>query len=199
MLKVGITGGIGSGKSWVARMFRILGIPVFNADDAAKYLMQSDARLKQDLMEAFGEDVYRNDRLDRSFLSSVVFNDTSKLAQLNALVHPAVRQYGREWFSIQQSAYAIKEAALFFESNSALEMNKMIGVAAPFEMRLQRAMQRDGVSEEEIRNRMNNQMDEAEKMKRCDFIIYNDESQSVIQQVLHLHDHLWQLAQTIQT
>jgi dephospho-CoA kinase len=187
MLKVGITGGIGSGKSLVARMFQVLGIPVLNADEAAKYLMQHDAALMGSLRQLFGNEVYQNGRLNRPFLASVVFADKAKLEQLNSLVHPAVLRYGKTWAEEQNTPYVLKEAAIFFESGSYKEMDKMIGVYAPFELRLERAMQRDNATEETVRQRMAQQMDEDEKMKRCDYIIRNDGSTSVIEQVLALH------------
>ncbi|PSK91946.1 dephospho-CoA kinase [Taibaiella chishuiensis] len=187
MLKVGITGGIGSGKSLVARMFEVLGIPVLHADDTAKYLMQHDTDLMASISRMFGNEVYQNGRLNRPFLASVVFSDKEKLAGLNSLVHPAVLRYGKEWAARQSSPYTLKEAAIFFESGSYKEMDKMIGVYAPYELRLQRAMQRDQASGDTIKQRMAQQMDEEEKMKRCDYIIRNDGSMSVINQVLDLH------------
>lgn len=196
MLKVGLTGGIGSGKSLVAEMFKLLGVPVLHADDTARYLMENDTKLKSAIGQLFGTKVYENGRLNRSFLASVVFNDKSKLEQLNALVHPATIAFGQQWAANQTAPYTIKEAAIFFESGSYKDMDKMIGVYAPVEMRLQRAMHRDNATEEVIRQRMDKQMNEEEKMKRCDFIIDNDETKSVIDQVLKLHEELLQLAKS---
>lgn len=190
MLKVGLTGGIGSGKSLIAEMFRLLGVPVMHADAAAKYLMEHDESLKAAIVNLFGEEVYKNGRLNRPFLASLVFNDKQKLDSLNALVHPATVAYGKKWLEEQKASYAIKEAAIFFESGTYAEMDKMIGVYAPVELRLKRAMERDAVSEEEVKKRMQSQMDEEEKMSRCDYVIYNDGSRSVIQQVLELHEVL---------
>jgi len=194
MLKAGITGGIGSGKSLVAEMFRILGIPVLNADDAAKHVMDTDEALKAAILGLFGEEVYQNGRLNRPFLSSVVFSDKEKLQALNALVHPATIAYGKRWMETQQAPYVLKEAAIFFESGSYVEMDKMIGVYAPPELRLERAMERDGADKAAIRRRMASQMDEEEKMRRCDYIIFNDGSRSVVDQVLQLHQALLALA-----
>lgn len=194
MLKVGITGGIGSGKSWVSHMFGVLGVPVFDADDAAKYLMEQHPPLQQALIEAFGHEIYKNGRLNRPFLASLVFNQADQLARLNSLVHPEVRAYGQQWMDKQTTPYCLKEAALFFESESDRDMDKMIGVFAPKALRLQRAMHRDHASAEAISQRMDNQMDEEEKMARCDFIIYNNETHSIIQQVLQLHHQLLRIA-----
>jgi dephospho-CoA kinase len=196
MLKVGLTGGIGSGKSLVAEMFKLLGVPVLHADDTARYLMEHDTKLKSAIGQLFGKEVYENGRLNRPFLASVVFNDKSKLEQLNALVHPATIAFAQQWAASQTTPYTIKEAAIFFESGSYKDMDKMIGVYAPVEMRLERAMRRDNVTAEVIRQRMDKQMNEEEKMKRCDFIIYNDGTRSVIDQVLSLHQQLLEITAT---
>lgn len=190
MLKVGLTGGIGSGKSTIAAMFSLLKIPVLNADATAKMLINEDTALKMAITELFGEQVYQNGRLNRPFLAAIVFNDKEKLAALNNVVHPATIAYGQEWFKKQQAPYVIKEAAIFFESGTYVEMDKMIGVFTPVEIRIQRILKRDNITEAEALKRMENQMDEAEKMKRCDYVIFNDETQSVIQQVLHIHQLL---------
>jgi len=194
MLKVGLTGGIGSGKSLVAKMFRLLGVPVLHADDIARQLMEEDETLRAALVEAFGTEVYQKGRLNRPFLASVVFGNKAQLERLNSLVHPATIAYGNRWAAAQKAPYVLKEAAIFFESGSYREMDRMIGVYAPAEMRLQRAMQRDGATEEQIRQRMAQQMDEEEKMSRCDYIIRNDGTASVIEQVLRLHEQLLELA-----
>jgi len=186
MLKVGLTGGIGSGKSLVAEMFSLLGVPVLHADDTAKYLMEHDVQLRQDISRVFGEEAYQNGRLNRPFLASVVFGDEEKLQLLNSLVHPATIAYSNAWVGKQQAPYVLKEAAIFFESGSNKEMDKMIGVYAPYALRLQRAMQRDKADEQAIKARMDKQMDEDEKMSRCDYIIRNDGTVSVIEQVLAL-------------
>lgn len=196
MLKIGITGGIGSGKSVVTQIFRVLGIPALDADAFAKELMNSNDAVKAELIAAFGPGVYQEGKLDRTYLSGIVFKDPEQLQQLNAIVHPAVKKYGKRWMEAQASPYVVKEAAIFFESGSHADMDLMIGVSAPFELRLQRAMQRDGATEAAIRQRMDKQMDEEEKMSRCDFIIRNDDSVSLIEQVLHLHEQFLQKTKT---
>jgi len=193
MLKVGITGGIGSGKSKVARVFSLFDIPIFNADDAAKYLMNHDSDLKSKLLRSFGKETYKNDRIDRSFLSLLVFQNPEKLKLLNSIVHPATIAFAKEWIAQQNAAYIIKEAALFFESGTAHEMDKIIGVYAPKEMRIRRAVARDAATRKHIQDRMDQQMDEEEKMRKCDYIIFNDESQSIIKQVVTLHKTLIQI------
>lgn len=187
MLKIGITGGIGSGKSVVTRIFKTLGIPALDADSFAKDLMAYNPEVREQLITAFGACIFKDGHLDRGALSKMVFNDKALLEQLNGIVHPAVRKYGHQWMEAQKSAYVVKEAALFFESGSDKDMDIMIGVSAPESLRLERAMQRDGANEADIRKRMSSQMDEAEKMQRCDHIIFNDGQHSLIEQVVHLH------------
>ncbi|OJV55264.1 MAG: dephospho-CoA kinase [Bacteroidetes bacterium 43-16] len=187
MLKIGITGGIGSGKSVVTRIFKTLGIPTLDADSFAKELMESNPEVREQLTEAFGASIFKEGKLDRAALSKLVFNDKALLEKLNGIVHPAVKKYGNLWMEQQSSAYVVKEAALFFESGSAKDMDIMIGVSAPEALRLKRAMDRDNSGEADVRKRMSNQMDEAEKMSRCDYIVYNDEQHSLIEQIVHLH------------
>jgi dephospho-CoA kinase len=190
MLKVGVTGGIGSGKSTICQVFHTLGIPVFNADEAARWLMENDAQLIAHIKELFGESAYEGGKLNRPYIATAAFGDKQKLDALNALTHPATIAYGKRWMETQTTPYAIKEAALFFESGSNKEVDVMIGVYAPIEVRLQRAMHRDNVSREKILERMGKQMNEEEKMKRCDYVITNDETRAVIPQVLDLHELL---------
>lgn len=187
MLRIGITGGIGSGKSTIAKVFATLGIPVYYADDAAKRLMNSDPGLKQQIQNHFGAETYKDGVLDRTFLAGIVFNDQYKLELLNTLVHPVTICDANEWIKQQQSPYVIKEAALLFETSAQEGLDLIIGVSAPKHLRLYRTMQRDKISKEEIEKRMERQVDENIKMKLCDFIIYNDEQQLVIPQVLALH------------
>lgn len=187
MLKVGITGGIGSGKSVVCRVFATLGIPVFNADLAARHLLETDEDLKQQVKSLLGDDSYNAALPDRAKIASIVFNDPAKLTELNALIHPATISYGEQWMSQQQAPYTIKEAAIFFESGSYKSIDIMIGVSAPKELRIQRAMQRSAITREEVLDRMSQQMDEDEKLKRCDYIIVNDGRQAIIPQVMNIH------------
>lgn len=194
MLKIGITGGIGSGKSTVAQLFSMLGIPVYAADEAGKRLMNENEVLKMQVKNLFGEVAYTNGILNRKYLADIVFNNEEKLAQLNAIVHPATLKDADDWMNSQQSPYAIKEAAIMFESGAHEHLDYVIGVAAPAPLRIQRAMQRDNVSREQVIARMGRQINETVKMRLCDFIIYNDEQQLVIPQVLELHEKLIQLS-----
>jgi dephospho-CoA kinase len=195
MLKIGLTGGIGSGKSTIARVFGILGIPVYYADDAAKRLMQEDPDLRAAIIRHFGEEAYTNGRLNRAWLGAQVFGSPEKVKILNGLVHPATIADAARWMSAQKASYTLKEAALIFESGAEKELDYVIGVSAPEDIRLRRVMERDKADAETIRQRMRNQMNEEEKMKRCDFIIVNDEQQLVIPQVLSLHRELLQRAE----
>lgn len=187
MLKVGLTGGIGSGKTTVAKIFEVLGIPVYYADEAARNLMNNDPGLKKELIRHFGPEIYRGNELDRKYLASVVFGDRAKLALLNSLTHPATIRDAEQWMQKQAAPYAIKEAALLFESGAAAHLDVIVGVYAPQHMRVQRVMERDGSSAEEVAVRINRQMDEELKMKRCDHVIRNNEQDLLIPQVLELH------------
>lgn len=187
MLKIGLTGGIGSGKSVVANIFKVLGIPVFDADANAKQLMQTDASLKKEIQKLFGEESYVQDILNRKHIANIVFKDPFQLERLNAVVHPAAIRAGDEWVQKQTGDYVVKEAALFFESGSAQGMDYIIGVYAPQHIRINRVMQRDGVTREEVLNRMQKQIQEEIKMRLCDFVIMNDDQQLLIPQVLTLH------------
>ena len=190
ILKVGLTGGIGSGKSTVAKVFEVLGIPVYYADDAAKKLMNEDVALKELLVKEFGNAIYSNGELNRAHLSSLVFNDPAKLKALNAIVHPATIADADKWMQQQTTPYAIKEAALIFESHANKFLDKVIGVYAPAPLRIKRVMQRDNLSEEAILARINKQINEEEKMLLCDFVIANDTINLIIPQVLTIHQNL---------
>ena len=188
MIKVGLTGGIGSGKTTIARIFETLCIPVYYADDAAKKLMNSNEDLKTAIINNFGEDSYKNNELDRKYLAAIVFNNIQKLELLNSLTHPVTIKDAAEWMARQTSPYIIKEAALLFESGATEHLDYVIGVHTPQHTRIKRVMERDGLTTEEIMKRINRQMDEEMKMKRCDFVISNNEQQLVIPQVLELHN-----------
>lgn len=190
MLRVGITGGIGSGKSLVTRIFSTIGVPVYYADDAAKRLMNEDVAIRQELISAFGESTYADGILNRKYLSSIVFNDPVKLAQLNAIVHPVTINDAAVWMEKQNAPYIIKEAALIFESGSQDMLDHIIGVYAPESLRIHRVMKRDGITREDVKARMRKQIEETIKMRLCDTVILNDEQHLVIQQVLDVHQQL---------
>jgi len=189
MLKVGITGGIGSGKTTVCKIFETLGIPVYYADDRAKWLMTHDPELMEAISNTFGQNVYSPEgQLNRAYLAEVVFGDNEKLAQLNALVHPAVFRDGSQWHQSQKNTpYTIREAALLFESGSYRAIDKMVVVTAPLDIRIKRVVERDNVPEAAVMARIEKQWPEEEKVKRADYIIYNDGERLLIPQVLAIH------------
>ena len=194
MLKVGITGGIGSGKSTVCQVFETLGIPVLYADQVARYLMENDAMLIDGIKMLFGNGIYEGGILNREKVSSIVFRQPGILTELNKLVHPAVGRYGKHWMQTRETPYVIKEAAIFFESGSYKDMDVMVGISAPQKTRILRAAERDRIPQEKVLARMAQQMDDDEKMKRCDYVISNDDMQPVIPQVLRLHKILLEKA-----
>lgn len=181
---IGLTGGIGSGKSVVAKVFATLGIPVFNADVEAKLIMQSSPEIKSKLIEQFGASIYSDKGLEKEKLAAIVFKDPFQLQLLNTIVHPITIQAAKDWASRQNSPYVIKEAALIFESGSSEGLFKVIGVTAPLSLRIHRVMQRDEVTKEQVEARMRNQISDTIKMRLCDFVIHNDNQKMVIPQVL---------------
>lgn len=190
MIKVGVTGGIGSGKTTVCMVFKTLGIPVYNADSQAKLLMNSEPELKASIKEYFGNDIYHDETLDRSKLAEIVFNDKKALDKLNSLVHPAVVGDFEHWLSRQTSKYVIEEAAIIFESNIARRFDKIILVTAPDEVRIERVCARDRVTPEIVRNRMKNQWTDEKKIPLADYIIYNDNIRLITNQILGIHKQL---------
>jgi dephospho-CoA kinase len=188
MLRIGLTGGIGSGKSTVAKIFAVLGIPVYYADAATRRLMNEDPDLVKEIIRHFGEKSYIDRKLNRPYIASIVFNDAEKLALLNAITHPATIADANKWIGQQTAPYIIKEAALIFESGSAEHLDAVIGVFAPAPLRIKRTMDRDQVTQEEVKKRMERQINEELKMKLCDHIIVNDEQQLVVPQVMALHN-----------
>ncbi len=197
---IGLTGGIGSGKSTIAKVFENLGVPIFDADASAKHSMNTSSAIKEKLIETFGPEVYtlqnnhqgevESSSLNRSFLSKIVFADPAKLELLNAIVHPITIKAAMDWAAAQTAPYVIKEAALFFESGSSLGTYKIIGVSAPKAVRIHRVMKRDNCTKEEVEKRMANQIEESLKMKLCDWVIVNDDQQLVLPQVVALHQQI---------
>ena len=194
VLKIGLTGGIGSGKTTVAKIFELLGVPVYYADEASKRLYHTNKELMAGLKKHFGEDVYTNEELNRSKLAAIVFNDPEKLELLNSLVHPLTIKDAEEWMQKQKVPYIIKEAALLFEAGSAKGLDFVIGVSAPEELRIKRVMERDGIKKEEVSSRISRQMDDKTKMSLCDFVIKNDEEELVIPQVVALHERFMEMS-----
>ena len=188
--KVGITGGIGSGKTTVCEIFKTLGIPIYDADTQAKYLMNTDPKLKALLQGYFGNDIYYDGSLDRSKLAEIIFNDKTALEKVNSWVHPAVALDFEHWSAQQISPYVLEEAAIIFETNMAHRFEKIILVTAPDFMRIERVCSRDHITPEMVRERMANQWPEEKKKDMADYIIYNDHRQTLTPQVMEIHRQL---------
>lgn len=188
MLTVGITGGIGSGKTTVCKIFETLQVPIYYADERAKWLLNNDEKIINSVKNLLGIEAYINGQLNRSYIADKVFNNKELLDSYNEIVHPAVAYDTLEW--MQQyvySKYVIKEAALLVETGLYLTLDKLIVVTAPTELRIQRVMQRDNTTREAVEARINNQLSEEEKIKVADFVVINDGSISLIEQVLKIH------------
>jgi dephospho-CoA kinase len=190
-IRIGITGGIGVGKSTVCSIFRQLGVPIYYADVRAKLLMNEDTDLKKKIKQAFGWDTYdKQENLNRSYLSKIVFNDPAQLNLLNSIVHPAVFDDYHNWVDAKAKAghaYSIKEAALMFETDSHKDMNKIIVVTAPINDRLERIMRRDHIKKDDVLKRIESQLSDKERLERADFVIRNAGKDSVILQSLEIH------------
>ncbi len=194
MLKVGVTGGIGAGKTLVCKIFEVLGVPVYYADEAAKELMQQNEKLIAELKIHFSDTVYDGVNLNRKYLSNLIFNNPEKRELLNNIVHPYVIQDGIEWMKKQQSPYAIKEAALIFESGSQESLDYIIGVFAPNSLKILRTIKRDHSSREEVLQKIESQIEDGIKMKLCDDVITNDELHLLVAQVIAIHEKLCRMA-----
>jgi len=186
MKKIGLTGGIGVGKTYVSKIFQQMGIPVFNSDEHAKKCMVEDANLKAAVQLAFGENMYLEGVLQKEELAKIVFNNTKTLAKLNALVHPVVKQKFEDWCTLQPASMVIKEAAILFESDAHLGLDAVVCVGAPKKLRIARVQKRDASSVEQIESRMSKQMPQSEKEELADFLIVNDDVQLLLPQVLSI-------------
>lgn len=195
MIVVGLTGGIGSGKTTVAKFFEELGVPVYIADEQAKRLMNSSKVIRRKLIDLFGEEAYVDNKLNRPFIASKIFNDSTHLAQMNAIVHPKVGLDFKRWLKKQQSRYVIKEAAIIFEHQMQSQYDYIITVTADSKDKLSRVLKRDGTSEAKIMAIINNQMPDDEKAKKSDFVILNDCLEDTKKQVLKIHTKLLKIIQ----
>ena len=184
---VGLTGGIGSGKSTVAAMFKELDVPVYNSDDRAKYLMNTSIEIKEKLIALLSDKAYENGQLNRPFIAEKVFNDSELLANLNGIVHPVVRQDFLDWVKEQDACYVIQETALLFENNSQNLYDRIIVVTAPKELRISRVLDRDNSTREQVLARINNQLDDEIKIKSSNFVIENIDLERTSSIVLQVH------------
>lgn len=195
-LKIGVTGGIGSGKTVICRIFRSLGIPVYDADSRARYILDNDPALKSQILELFGGNAYTSSGLNNVWIAQHVFNDEDKLHQLNSLVHPLVGIDFEAWSNQKvDNPYVIKEAALLYESGSYLSLDKIVVVTAPESLRIKRVLSRDKHrTEDQVKAILKRQWSEEEKIVKADFLIKNDDQELVIPQVLELHENLLELS-----
>ncbi len=190
MIIVGLTGGIGSGKTTVGIYFKELGIPVYIADKEAKALMIRSKVIKRKLIALFGEEAYNDNELNRAFIASKIFNDKALLDQMNAIIHPKVASHFKRWLKKQNAPYVIKEAAIIFEHNKASEYDLIITVTADVEERIRRVMNRDDASRAKVESIINNQMSDKEKIEKSDYVIDNHDLISTQAQVAKIHDQI---------
>jgi len=188
--KLGITGGIGSGKTSVCRVFDVLRIPVFSADREAQGIMENDNEIIRQINSIAGKDLYKNGNLDRMDLAKIIFNDKSLLAKVNSLIHPAVFNRFTKWVLLQTAPYVIMEAAILFESGAGKYVDSVATVIAPVEQRVRRVIHRNKLSREQVLDRMRNQMDDETRMKLSDYIIYNSENDMIIPTILKIHNEI---------
>jgi dephospho-CoA kinase len=195
MKKIGLTGGIGSGKSTIAEVFKVLNIPVYNSDERAKALMNENPLLMEEISKIFGAHIYQNGELNRAELGAIVFKNPELLQQLNAVVHPVVGDDFNAWCNNQQSKYVIKEAAIIFETGINKMLDGVIAVIAPDELRIKRVLKRPGMAEELIKDRMSRQLAAETLLDKANWLINNDETVLVIPQVLKVHEEILNLIQ----
>jgi dephospho-CoA kinase len=190
MLKVGITGGIGSGKSIVSKIIETLGFPVFNSDQVSKDLVNTDPEIKAGLIELFGKEIYSKDGVNKPLLAKIIFSDDKALTKVNALIHPKVRQAFTDFAENTSSPIVFNEAAILFETGANKQLDEMILVTAPEELRIKRVMSRDGVSEDEVKQRMNKQWSDDKKIELADFVLINDDKEPLLKQVVDVLSNL---------
>jgi dephospho-CoA kinase len=193
-MKLGITGGIGSGKTSVCRVFKILGIPVFSADPEASKIMNTDADIIRSITSLLGKDIYVDGSLNRLKLATLIFNDNKLLQKINSLVHPVVFKHFKIWAQEQNAPYVIMEAAILFESGASKLVDRIVSVIAPVEERVDRVIKRNRLSKDQVMDRIRNQMDDESRIKLSDYVISNSENDMIIPEILKIHrdilDHI---------
>jgi len=189
-MKLGITGGIGSGKTSVCRVFNVLGIPVFSADPEAQKIMNENSKIKRGINEIAGRNIYPHGKLDRMELASLIFNDPESLKKVNALVHPAVFENFIQWAEKQTAPYVIMEAAIMFESGASKLVDRVATIVAPVEERIARVTLRNKLTREQVMDRIRNQMTDKERIKRSDYIISNSENEMIIPVILSINEDI---------
>ena len=188
MLKVGITGGIGSGKSFIAKVFYELGASIYDADTFAKYLMQNNESVKEKIKLLLGDEAYRNDTINRHFIEQKIYGNKHLLTAVNNIIHPAVKQHFNEWCSEQSGKYVIKETAIMFESGANYGLDFIVTVSSPFELRKRRTLTREGMTEEKFNAIVKNQLTDVQRNTKANFVIENDDKQLLLPEILKLHD-----------
>jgi dephospho-CoA kinase len=194
--KLGVTGGIGSGKTSVCRVFGVLGIPVFSADREAQNIMENDEVIKGKINSISGKDLYAEGSLNRMELARIIFNDGDLLNKVNMVVHPAVFNRFKTWVQVQAAPYVIMEAAILFESGASKFVDKVATVVAPVEQRIGRVIARNKLSREQVMERMKNQIDDETRIKLSDYIINNSENDMIIPAIMSIHDDILKLINT---
>ena len=196
-LKLGVTGGIGSGKTTVCKVFSVLGIPVFSADDEAKRIQESDRDLQLKINTFAGRDLFPEGKLDRTELARLIFSNKELLEKVNSVVHPAVFRAFREWVIKQNTPYSIMEAAILFESGAFSMMDRIVTVVTPMEERIERLVRSKKLSREQVIERIKNQIDDESRITRSDFVIFNSENEMIIPAILGIHEEMIKLHNTI--
>jgi dephospho-CoA kinase len=189
-MKLGVTGGIGSGKTSVCRVFSSLGVPLFSTDPEAKKIMENDGGIIRRINSLVGRDLYSSGSLDRQELAAIIFNNPALLGKINSLVHPVVFDAFEKWVKEQSAPYVIMEAAILFESGGSKLVDRVATVVAPVEERVQRVILRNSLTREQVLDRMRNQMTDAERMERSDYVIYNSEDDMIIPAILKIHEEI---------
>ncbi|HEX2975577.1 MAG TPA: dephospho-CoA kinase [Bacteroidales bacterium] len=195
IFRLGITGGIGSGKTSVCKVFEMLGVPVFSADPVARDIMDHDEKIIDNINAIIGRDLYRNGGLDRAVLANLIFNDRELLEKVNSIVHPEVFRRFDEWAAGQNAAYVIMEAAILFESGASEKVDRVLTVTAPVEERIARVMHRNNLSREQVLERINNQMPDDERIRLSDYVISNSERDMIIPEILEIHNRIISITQ----
>ncbi len=193
--RLGVTGGIGSGKTTVCRIFKVLGVPVFVADIEARRLMNTDPAIRQEINAIAGEDLYTTGELDRKELARIIFNRPELLRQVNASVHPAILRIFDEWAGKSEAPYVIMEAAILFEAKADVLVDRVAAISAPVEERIARVMGRNDLSREEVLERINNQLEDDEREEQSYYVINNADNEMIIPEILKIHDDMLRLAE----
>lgn len=196
-MKLGVTGGIGSGKTTVCRIFNVLGVPVFDADKAAKQIMDTDKNMMTSLNSIVGKDLYLTGTLNRTELAKLIFNNTTLLAKVNSLVHPAIYDLFKGWVTEQNTPYVILEAAILFESGGTKHLDRILSVVAPVEDRIKRVIKRNSLTKEEVLDRIRNQMEDEARIKLSDYVIVNSENEMIIPSIMRIHTEILNSINTV--